>query len=261
MNIHSPSNHQGSITCKRRQSIRSGVKVLRHPARTSRRQPLNQSRVAKADGISELIFSLIPINEARLLRKQALVNARQQDYESALEIFSALIDCDPNNALDYNNRGLVYFQSGQMVAAIQDYNTALYLNPNLDHAYNNRGNYYAAHGLYKEAIADYDRAIDLNPCNLRARINQGITFRDLGQYDEALESFDLAHYLGSTEVSIFIERGRTYHLRGDWNCAIADYRRALAQLQSSQHSQLDTSCRRLQVEAWLAQLLQPLSID
>lgn len=187
------------------------------------------------------------------LRREAREKARAGDYNAAIAILTRLIDRNPTDAANYNNRGLIYFQSGQMEQAIADYNTALQLNPHLDSAYNNRANYYAALGKLVEAISDYEQAIDLNFGNIRARINQGITFRQLGLYELALENFDFALILGNQLAGqIYAERGRTYHLKGDWNTAIADYRRALIELPTS-----DLDLRlRLRVETWLNDLIQ-----
>lgn len=125
-------------------------------------------------------------------------------------------------------------------------------------AYNNRANYYAACGELVAAIADYDLALDLNPSYVRAWINRGITWRDLGQYEEAIENFEVALLFGQLKGNILAERGKTYHLWGDWNCAIADYRRALTQLPSLSSLREDPSSRlRLQVENWLNELLCP----
>ncbi|MDZ8139711.1 MAG: tetratricopeptide repeat protein [Nostoc sp. DedQUE04] len=190
------------------------------------------------------------------LRSCALRLAQQKDYTEAIALLSQLIFRHPDNAVDYNNRGLIYFQSGEREKALYDYNTALKLNPYLASAYNNRANYYAACGELAVAIADYDRAIDLKPHHVRAWINRGITWRDLGQYEVAIENFELALLLGQLEGHIWAERGRTYHLWGDWNCAIADYRRALTQLPSLDNDKDITGCRlRLQLENWLDELL------
>ena len=195
----------------------------------------------------------------RCLRSLARAKAQQGDYTSAIALLSQLIDRHPHNAIDYNNRGLVYFQSGQLNQAIADYNRAIQLNPHLASAYNNRANYYAACGLRSAAIADYDRALELNPSYVRAWINLGITLRDLGRYDEAIENFDIAEVLGQLEGHIYAERGRTYHLWGDWNCASADYRRALTQLPQEGASSSDPGGRlRLKVITWLNQLLSPM---
>lgn len=190
------------------------------------------------------------------LRSWACAEAQQGNYSEAIALLSQLIDRHPHNAIDYNNRGLVYFQSGQLHQALADYNTALQRNPQLASAYNNRANYYAAIGQLSSAIADYDQAIDLNPSYVRAWINRGITLRDLEQYEQAIENFDIAEVLGQLEGHIYAERGRTYHLWGDWNCAIADYRRALTELPQNGASSSDPASRlRLKVKTWLNQLL------
>ncbi|BCL35829.1 tetratricopeptide repeat protein [Nostoc sp. MS1] len=190
------------------------------------------------------------------LRSCALRSAQQGNYYEAIALLNQLINRHPYNAVDYNNRGLIYFQSGQNQQALQDYNTALQLNPNLASAYNNRANYYAACGELAAALADYDRAIDLNPRHVRAWINRGITLRDLGEYEQAIENFDIALVFGQLEGHIWAERGRTYHLWGDWNCAIADYRRAVSQLPSL-YSRRDVPGYRLrlQLENWINELL------
>lgn len=190
----------------------------------------------------------------KCLRTCARSKAQQGDYKSAIALLDQLINRHPDNAIDYNNRGLVFFQSGEMLSAIADYQTAIELNPNLASAYNNRANYYAALGELTAALADYERALDINPSYVRAWINRGITLRDLGDYKQAVENFDIAELLGQLQANIYAERGRTYHLWGDWNCAIADYHRALNQLTTE--SPTETSDRlRQQVETGLNQLL------
>lgn len=213
--------------------------------------------------ISPNLFTQTPFHQEQsaVLRQTALTEARQGNHAEAIALFSHLIEQNPSNANDYSNRGLVYFQSGQSEAALVDYNQAIALNPRLDNAYNNRANYYAAQGQFLEAILDYDIALDLNPTNVRAWINQAITFRDLEMYDRALESLELALCLGQLEEHIYAERGRTYHLRGDWNCAVADYQRALAELphanalQSGSTILIPSARLRFQVESWLHELL------
>jgi tetratricopeptide (TPR) repeat protein len=138
-------------------------------------------------------------------------------------------------------------------------NRAIQLNPELDQAYNNRANGYASLGLVTQAIDDYETAIDLNPFNVRARINLGVTRRELGDFDKALTCFDEALVFYQLTAVIYAERGRTFHLRGDWNCAIADYHRALNLINASedkpQHYRL--ACR---IRKWLAELL-PSRLD
>ncbi|XGV97056.1 MAG: tetratricopeptide repeat protein [Leptolyngbya sp. BL-A-14] len=206
-----------------------------------------------------------------LLRQKALSEIKQGNYAAAIDLFSLLIERNPQNVTAYNNRGLLYFQNGQFSHALADYNNALQLNPNLAKIYNNRANCYASMGRPMDALFDYERALDLNPANTHARINQGITFRELEMYEHAIETFDLALQFDqmlsgarSTEPTtsiaghIYAQRGRTSHLAGDWNYAVADYRRALLALSPSNTALLDVSKRlRLQVKSWLSDLLNP----
>ncbi|NES95051.1 MAG: tetratricopeptide repeat protein [Desertifilum sp. SIO1I2] len=197
-----------------------------------------------------------PLSEAQLQR-QASLKAQKGHYSEALALLSQLIEQSPATAKYYNNRGLVYFYSGQPQKAQADYNRAIALDPQLTEAYNNRANYSVSIGHLQEALADYDRAIDLNPFNIRAWINRGITHRNLGQYDRSLDDLDFALRLGRLTGHIYAERGRTYYRMGDWNCAVADYQRALKQF-SSLASLCSPADRRqhLRVKTWLNELYQ-----
>jgi tetratricopeptide (TPR) repeat protein len=215
---------------------------------------------AKGHFNAEETYAQFDAEEDGMLRRKALSEAHRGNYDEAIALFNAVIVRNPDSANDYNNRGLVYYQSGQGERAIADYNKAIALNSRLGSAYNNRANYYAAQGQFLEALADYDAAIDVNPSNIRAWINQGITQRDLGRYDDALESFDLALCFSGFEGHIYAERGHTYHLRGDWNCAIADYARALDHLPDYTIQGYESISRlRAQVHRWMDELLKPIA--
>lgn len=193
------------------------------------------------------------------LRRQAKAKATEADYTAAIEILTAAIAISPHNAINYNNRGLIYFKSGQHQKALADYTLALQLNPQLSEAYNNRGNYYASQKQLEMAICDYDKSIDLNPFNIRAWINRGITFRHLGMYDLSLDNLDFALRMGRLQGQIYAERGRTYHLMGESRCALADYQSSLVKFsQLNPPVNSPEAHQRRRVQAWLNDLLRPL---
>ncbi|MGB3202724.1 MAG: tetratricopeptide repeat protein [Nodosilinea sp.] len=188
------------------------------------------------------------------LSRLAAAAVKRQQYPQALRLLSQLVERHPEQALHYNNRGLVYLKLGQPQPALADCDRAVALAPDLDQAYNNRAMCHAALGEMASALDDYERAIDLNPFNSRARINLGATLRQMGDLDLALDCFDEALMFHQLPEFIYAERGRTYHLRGDWNCAIADYRRALAAAQTSNVQSLVERVKR-----WAAELVPQLS--
>ena len=196
-------------------------------------------------------------NLERCLRTCIKEKASQGNYTVAIAILDRLIALNPDNAADYNNRGLMYFRNNQITEALCDLSQALLIDPCLDSAYNNRANCHAAEGNLIEAIADYDLALDLNPANLHAWIDRGITLRELESYDLAIENFEITLIIGNAlEERIYAERGRTYHLRGDWNCAVGDYQKALNILKTKPQS----AKYRQQVMGWLDELIAPLLI-
>jgi Tfp pilus assembly protein PilF len=246
--------------------------VSRSPS-TARCHPATSQHHALANPLDiPDVSHLQPSEQDKIFRQQAIRAAQQGQHAKAIALLNLLLDRNPNNASDYNNRGLIYFQSGHLEKALADYNRSLWLNPKQTKVYNNRANCYAALGRLAEAITDYEMAIDLDPANVRAWVNQGITFRDLEMYDEAVENFDLALQVNEIvnnadrmgvnlvlQGHIYAERGRTHHLAGDWNCAVADYYRALDSLPLTKIPAAPNSCRlRLQVDAWLDDLLEPL---
>lgn len=211
-------------------------------------------------------------DQEMLLRQQAMDKAQRGDFVDAIDLFTQLIRYNPNSASNFNNRGLLYFQIGQPQRALLDYHRALMLNPRLGKVYNNRANCHAAFGNLEDAIADYETAIDLDPTDIRARLNLGITLRQMEYYQQAIETLEMAmqcnQFLISTdsigaspdvEGHLYAERGRTYQLMGDWNCAVADYNRAMEHLPFL-GSGLNPSQRlRTQVREWLKEMLAPLS--
>jgi len=272
MNAHTLlSRHSSSLQPFRPSYLKSGsAYVPRHASEGSLR--CNRRKQPNRKGSLDTLTSrrsawLEPAEQDRLLRQRSLTEARRGNYQTAIEGFNLLIERNSQSAIDYNNRGLVYFQSGQVAAALGDYNHAIKLDARSASAYNNRANYYAAQGRLAEAIADYETAIDLDPTNVRAWINQGVTFRELEMYLQAIENFDhalqMTQFLSTganttvLEGHIYGARGRTHHLAGDWNYAIADYHRALDKMDGLETIEASLSSYRLQsqVENWLNQLV------
>ena len=178
-----------------------------------------------------------------LLRKRAKREAQQQNYAAAVQIFNQLIAHEPDRADHFGNRGLMHYNLKHYEQALADYNRALSINPEQDQVYNNRANLHATQQNWLDALDDYDEAIDINPLNIRARLNQAVTLREMGAYDEAITCLDIAMFFRPDSANLYAERGRSYQLQGHWNCAIADYNRALELTQQSNESNLEKTDR------------------
>ena len=76
--------------------------------------------------------------------------------------------CNPDDALAYNNRGILWRELGDVNRAIADFDEAIRRNPQprsdvtgpgFVNVYTNRGLAWQAKGDYERALADYDKGI------------------------------------------------------------------------------------------------------
>ena len=77
-------------------------------------------------------------HHAQALHWLAMLRAKQQRFDEALELFQRLIDIDPNDATAHGDMGLVLFYLGRSAEALQSFDQALSLDPTLENARANR---------------------------------------------------------------------------------------------------------------------------
>jgi tetratricopeptide (TPR) repeat protein len=93
-------------------------------------------------------------------------------YDQAIADLSQVIRLDPNNAVAYINRGMVYSDKGDYDRAIEYF--SLITNSsyhNYVDAYYTRGLAYYAKGNYDRAIADWEEVLRVDPNDSDARKN------------------------------------------------------------------------------------------
>ncbi|MBP0002054.1 MAG: tetratricopeptide repeat protein [Cyanobacteria bacterium SID2] len=116
-----------------------------------------------------------------------------QQYDRAIEDYSTAVRLRPEYTAAYINRGNVYWTSAtsadDIAAALSDFDRAIELEPSAPIPYLNRGNVYAMLGDLQRALDDYDRAIELEPDYVEAHYNRALTLSELGQIEAALASY------------------------------------------------------------------------
>ena len=99
---------------------------------------------------------------ARLLQRGVGYQSLQ-NYDKAIEDFTAVLKLDPENPQAVNNRGFTYYLRNEPKKAVADFTVAIGLNPKSGLAYNNRGFNRQMFGDYAGAIEDFNKAIELSP--------------------------------------------------------------------------------------------------
>ena len=135
---------------------------------------------------------------------------------------------EPQDAVDYNLRGLAYYQHGEYQQAILDLNQAILLDPQYAEAYNNRGAAYGDLGHHRRAIQDYDQAISLDPQLTLAYKNRGVSYTILNQHQRAIEDLNQAILLDPEDAQAYANRAISYtFLRQDTEAQV-DTERSVA---------------------------------
>ncbi len=128
----------------------------------------------------------------------------QEDQEQAIEAYTHAIELEPQRALPFNRRGIVYSAMGDKEAALADFSRAIELDPHETsgflNAYLNRGNLYYEQGDYEAALADYERGVELDPDSAWAYYYRGNAHLALGDREVALADYTRAVELAPNNV-------------------------------------------------------------
>ena len=149
------------------------------------------------------------------------------DYDRQIEVYTQIIELDPDDAGAFYNRGVIYSNLKNHEKAIEDYNQAIKLKPDDAGAFYNRGNAYTDLKNYGKAIEDYDQAIKLKPEHAGAFCNRGNAYTGLKNYGKAIEDYDQAIKLKPEHAKAFNNRGNVYNKLENYEQAIENYNQAI----------------------------------
>lgn len=127
--------------------------------------------------------------------QDALRAAVAGDLEKANQLFSELIQLEPENASVWSNRGSVRISLKMYEEARADLTKAVQLAPQAPVPFLNRAIALEALGRYDEAIADCKTAIENDPEEYAAWFNLGNVDARVNKYDDALAAYGRASLL------------------------------------------------------------------
>jgi tetratricopeptide (TPR) repeat protein len=97
------------------------------------------------------------------------------------------ISINPNNEVDWLNKGNALRDQGKYVEAIQAYDEAIRLDPEFALAWSNKGISLGKQGKYDEAIKAFDEAIRLDPNLAQPWYYKGAVSRHLGDLRKLMQ--------------------------------------------------------------------------
>lgn len=149
------------------------------------------------------------------------ISPPDRDGNAARQQFM-VTNTNSQEAIKYNDRGIVKFKSGDNYGAILEYDRAISINPKYTESYVNRGIAKFKLGKNQAAILDYDRAIEIDPQDVEAYYHRGIAQFEIGDNQAAMLDFDRAIAINPQDPEVFGNRGAVRSTLGDKQGAIAD---------------------------------------
>jgi tetratricopeptide (TPR) repeat protein len=215
-------------------------------------------KITRRTAIGVTLIVLIGLTSwglAGTLTEQQYIDAGKAEYhrgnyESAIYLFTAGLELNPDNHYIYNDRGLCYLAVGDTDKAISDFSEAIVLEPDFAKAHYNRGlayfkTYYTPAGygnmkLLDNAILNHSKAIELVPNYVDAYYNRGLAYNQffhyygkpfspgtIEAYNRSLADFDTVLELDPTYVLAYAGKGNAYYRYGEFDNATAEFNTAL----------------------------------
>jgi tetratricopeptide (TPR) repeat protein len=107
----------------------------------------------------------------------------------ALQPLEEAVRLEPADAEAHRNLGVVLDKMGRAIEAVGQYKEALRIKPDYADAHNSLGNVLARQGRIPEAIGHYEEALRLNPRNAFTHNNLGLAFARTERMAEAIGQF------------------------------------------------------------------------
>jgi len=137
----------------------------------------------------------------------SLTARRNEDYRTALNLWSRTAEELPLNSRAQYNLGTVLDRAGNQSGAIAHYREAVRLKPDYFEAHNNLGIALANTGHWPEAIAEYEAAVRLGPAFSQTHYNLGNAFLHVGRLAEAIACLEDARELAPDDPNIHYNLG------------------------------------------------------
>jgi predicted O-linked N-acetylglucosamine transferase (SPINDLY family) len=185
-----------------------------------------RGRMAEAKAACQEILVQQP-DHLESLTLSAELEARQENPEQAIQLYTRLIDLRPDFAPAYYKRGNLLRNLKKMESALASYDQAVALDSGHANAFCNRGVVLGLLHRPDEALASYDRAIALAPGDALAWYNRGDVLRELKRLNEALASYGQAIAVKPDYAEAYCNRGVLLQELEEWDAALVSYDRCI----------------------------------
>lgn len=129
-------------------------------------------------------------------------------YTKASELFSAVLERDPEHINAYLQRGFCHSLQREYDLAVVDFSSVIERKSDHAWAYISRGSAYNSLGKPELAMHDFDAVLGLDPKDEEAYNNRGWAKKALGDAPGACQDWKTSKKLGNGEAKIILANNR-----------------------------------------------------
>lgn len=133
---------------------------------------------------------------------------RSGDHQTAITLFTQVLEHDPEHLNAYLQRGFCHGRAGEHEKAVSDFSAVLERKPDHIWAYTSRGAAYNRLGRHQDALEDLNAAIALAPKDGEAYNNRGWAHKGMGDMASACKDWRTSHRAGNAEAKIILTNNR-----------------------------------------------------
>ena len=122
--------------------------------------------------------------DAEDLFREATGLAEQGQLDEALARFQALVGTDANNAMIWNNIGIIQLRQGKYLDAVNAFGQATDIDPHFTSAWFNKSLALVHLGKDIEALHALDKVLKLNPHDNEAQSQRALIVRKMAQVSD-----------------------------------------------------------------------------
>jgi len=170
-------------------------------------------------------------NLARLYRTWAQLTqdgeTRQEMIQRSAENYEIATTLSPQNAILWNEWGLLYLSAGQFEKAQEKISYSLEMDPGFEQTWTIQADVYANQDMITDALEAYHRALEVDPKQADVWLRVGELHRQREDWEEAAQAYEEALELRPTYVQAWRVLGSIEAQRGQVDEGIEALQRAL----------------------------------
>lgn len=159
--------------------------------------------------------------------EKALDCFKKKDWNGAIDLFTAILEHDTNNAEIYNNLGLCYANAGDEAKAEKNYLKCIELNPKIPQCYINLVDIYYKQKRMAEGINILSYAIDMLEENLIFRHYLARFYMEDAKQDLAIDELEYILEKQPDNYDAYYDLAKIYFEFGNYDSAIENLENVL----------------------------------